>query len=172
MNCVLLATIWVVFPIHTFMLWMLRILAWSFLGPWMKAIDVLYVHKWYKTKEELLSEVDGGNDAVPSLPDFDAIIESEIFLNMGKSGRIVAENNLKLKAMREKMFGKYSERIPASDSSRFPSVPLPESTAEPYQGKSWGAPKFWYHVPGQRLTGNMILERSKDQYFDLSSSIV
>jgi hypothetical protein len=172
MNCVLLATIWVVFPVHTFMLWMLRILAWSFLGPWMKAVDVLYVHKWYKTKEELLSEVDGGNDAVTNLPDFDAIIESEIFLNMGKSGRIVAENNLKLKAMREKLFGKYSERIPASDSSRFPSVPLPESTAEPYQGKSWGAPKFWYHVPGQRLTGNMILERSKDHYFDLSSSVV
>jgi len=73
---------------------------------------------------------------------------------------------MQLKDMRTHVFGEFSQLIPAVDTSRFLSIPLPESSAQPYLGSD-GDPKkgfvdipekakVFYYAPGQRLEGDMI----------------
>ena len=157
----LLGTLFLLRPIHVVSWWTFRILAWTLLGPWMKLLDIYFIHRWYKTSHEIMEIVHSGKEPGPDLPDFEALLESEFFLNMSKSGRVIGENAIKLKDMREHVFGHFSEVVPAADSSRFPSVPLPESSARP-----WTEPdesiirKEEIHVPGQKLRGTMILKQS------------
>jgi C2 domain len=162
-NCIMLATAWLIFPTSTILRWLLRILVWAILGPWMKLVDVKYFLPWYATKEELLERIQNGTaDKEPNLPDFDSVLESENFLKLIHSGRVKAEELYKLRDMRTLLFGSYSEAVPFSDNSRYPSVPLPQSTAvrtewiDPPRDTARG-----YHVPGQLLTGNMIPARPK-----------
>ena len=73
---------------------------------------------------------------------------------------------MKLKDMREYKFGKLSQRIPASDTQRQPSIPLPQSTAQPYASAGCDDSGVfvdvsndkikWKYVAGQKLTGTMI----------------
>jgi hypothetical protein len=150
-------TLYLLPPVHLATWWVIRIIAWVLLGPWMKLLDVYAVHKWYKTADELVKIVHSGKEPEPDLPDFEELLESEVFLNMSKSGRVIGENAVKLKHMREHIFGQYSEVNPAVDSSRFPSVPLPSSSARPWVGDDHTfVAKEETHIPGQHLFGSMI----------------
>lgn len=104
--------------------------------------------------------VKAGVEPEPDVPDFEALLESDVFLNMSASGRIVGENAVKLKDMREHMFGQFSEVVPAVDSSRYPSVPLPASSARPWVSKEQANVKTEeIYVYGQKLRGTMILQQ-------------
>lgn len=154
-------TVFLLRQVHFVSWWVLRILMWTLLGPWMKLVDVCWVHRWYKTSDELTDLVRAGVEPEPDLPDFEAMLDSDIFLKMSQSGRIVGENAVKLKDMREHVFGHFSEVVPAVDSSRFPSVPLPASSARPWVPEQPDAPdeQEAIHVPGQQLRGSMILRQ-------------
>ena len=176
MLCLWIATLWLVFPANRIVCWALRIFCWALLGPWMKVADRRYFRPWYKTKEEILRELDLNKGAEPSieLPDFNAFLESDAFVKMGQYGRVLAEDALKLKDMRELLYGTYGEVIPAVDASRYPSIPMPESYAyltectEPTTNPSLssrstcGTESFvsaveQQHIPGQRLHGSMVM---------------
>ena len=122
----------------------------------MKVLDVMYVHKWYKTREELLEEIQQTGKVAIKLPDFDAMLNSEKLHKAGRNGRIVAEDAIKLRAMRETRFGKQGERVPSQDTSRVPSVPLSCSTAQPTKDVNDIIQREVTHVLGQKLHGNMI----------------
>jgi len=160
--CITVATAWVALPMNTILKWSLRILVWSILGPWMTLVDRMYFRSWYATKEENLDRIREGRMAMsdePTLPDVDAILESETFWKVTKAGRIKAEELHKLRDMRRLTFGSYSDSLPSSDNSRYPSIPLPESTAV---CSEWIVPPSnnsglrGYHVPGQFMTGDMV----------------
>jgi hypothetical protein len=159
--CVTLATAWLIFPVSVILRWLLRLLVWTILGPWMKIVDIKYFRPWYLTRDELLERI--RNRTVyeeRDLPDFDRVFESETFGKMIRAGRVKAEELHKLRDMRTLLFGSYSEAIPCTDNSRYPSVPLPQSTAVRSElPPPRGAAPRGYHVPGQLLTGNMILSR-------------
>ena len=70
--------------------------------------------------------------------------------------------------MRQYLYGKYSVVVPDYDSSRFPSVPLPNSTARTFHARS-KSNAYQYlsnikkeKIPGQRLRGRMIHTRHHD----------
>ena len=133
LKSLLIATVWLFIPFNAILLWVCRILAWTLLGPWMKLVDIYWVHSWYKTSNELAELVEQGvEEPDPDLPDYDSILHSGWIKDMADKGRLVAEHALKLKDMRDHRFGRYSEFIPSLDESRYPSIPLPQSTAEPF----------------------------------------
>jgi hypothetical protein len=177
--CLAIGTLCALSPVRTIALWAERIVAWALLGPWMTVVDVMWVHSWYDTTEELLvkialaeGSIDNNNNTSddtsgsfvlePNLPDFKSMLDHDYFQQLSRKGRMVTEADLKLKDMREHLFGSYGEYIPVTDNaSRCPSVPLPSSYAEPrtmttscYNKASNTAD---YYVPGQKLTGNMIM---------------
>jgi hypothetical protein len=159
---VLLGTICMLPPVHFIAWWVVRIVAWTVLGPWMKFVDVYWVHGWYKTSDELLQLVLAGVEPDPDLPDFNSLLESDVFLKMSLAGRVIGENALKLKDMRAHVFGAYCEVIPAVDASRVPSVPLPSSSACPYDPVAVpnSPPTGHTYVVGQKLSGTMIMKQS------------
>jgi hypothetical protein len=179
-NLLLLATAWTFFPYKHWAHWAIRIVVWLCLGPWVKLIDACILHKYYRTKEDIL------RDGIPSTTEemkvdianrpniLHNILKSSLVQTMGKSGRIVVEDNLKLRDFREETYGRFSERVPAVDTSRFPSIPLSSSFAQPFlvatTGEEPPAPaagddyyqdlppeaQTWSYVPGQKLDGKMI----------------
>lgn len=179
-DLLLIATTWTLFPykqaiISTF----LRSVVWIFLGPQNKIIDKIWVQPYYRTKEQLLADgipesVEEMKAEIASRPNIlDSILASAWVHEMGKSGRIVVEDNLKLQAAREAHYGPYSEAVPAVDVSRFASVPTSSSFAQPYTSLNNGGDerfkraegcyedvpsekKIWSKVPGQKLQGNII----------------
>ena len=159
-NCIMIATLWVIFPMNRIAHWTLRVLVWTLLGPWMKLVDIFWVHAWYETKDELIKRLKEEERYTPKLPDLDGALESQALVKMGHAGRVVAEDSYKLKDMREKLFGYFSETIPKADTSRFPSTPLATSFAEPSVSEHTNVDHA-YHVLGQKLNGNMIHSRQR-----------
>jgi hypothetical protein len=160
MELLALGTIFLIFPMHFAILWMARMFVWITLSPLMKFVDLLFVRAYYRTREEL--EVD---------PEFhgtelESVLTSSSLERMIQSGRLASEEAMKLKAMREHKFGKLSQRVPAFDTQRQPSIPLPTSTAQPYLGSGGDPAKGfvdidaaklkWTYVFGQHLTGTMV----------------
>jgi hypothetical protein len=178
-DLLMFATTWALFPYKQFVVKvMLRIVLLAVLGPQNRIIDYIWIRPYYRTKEDLI------RDGIPATANemkadifsrpniLDPILSSKWVSEMGKSGRIVLEDNLKLQAAREVLYGKYSESIPAVDSSRYASVPTSSSFAQPYSS-SGGLDslvkdvdgiyrdvmpdcKIWSHVPSQKLKGIII----------------
>lgn len=160
-NCILLASVWLILPLNTALLWTTRILVWACLGPWMKLVDIYWVHSWYETKDELLQRIENNDDSDPKIPDFDILLESNWLMKMAITGRITSEQSCKRKAMRNLIYGSYCEAVPKVDSSRYPSVPLPQSFAKPANLLESGGTSLSgesrYHVPGQMLVGGYMI---------------
>lgn len=178
-DMIMFATIWAMFPYKQLVVKMtLRILLFVILGPQNRVFDQLWIRPYYRTREDLI------RDGIPTTTEemkadilsrpniLDPILSSKWVYEMGKTGRIVVEDNVKLQAAREVRFGRYSESVPTVDSSRFASVPTPSSFAQPYASPSnLHGPvkgtvgsfvdidpesKIWSKVPGQKLQGGMI----------------
>lgn len=164
MNCIMAATLWLIFPCNTILVWITRILLWGLLGPWMKLIDIYWVHSWFETKEELLKRAEEGTDLEPRVPNLNPLLESDMLRKMGRKGRIMAENSYKKKDMRDHMYGCYCEIVPKADSSRYPSVPSPQSTASPVPEHAvQQLEEIWYHVPGQLLDDSVVPDPSNSK---------
>lgn len=76
---------------HMVMLWACRVFVWTLLGPWMKLVDVFYIHPYYRTKEELLAD--------PTVKDthLESVLTSNSLKEMGKSARLASEEALKVR---------------------------------------------------------------------------
>ena len=124
----------------------------------MKLIDIRYFRPWYETKEELIDRIrKGKDDQEPGLPNFESILDNETFRKITKAGRVKAEELYKLRDMRMLLYGPYSEDMPVADNSRYPAIPLPQSTAARTTGEdSPPSGRMDYHVPGQLLGGHMV----------------
>ena len=127
----------------------------------MKLVDIYFIHKFYKTNEELFDDIvqDRESQDYRFLPFFDSIIEHDSFHSMRKNGRIAAEETAKLKAMRENVHGAWSEQVPLGDNSPKFSFPLPQSSAKPFSSSDIAAPSkvSWKFMPGNRLEGKMLM---------------
>ena len=152
---------------------MLRILTWTCLGPWVKLLDIFWIHQYYRTKEDLLrdgipSKVEDMQKEIAERPNIlKPIFQTKWVQSLARSGRIVSEQSIKLRDFREHRYGKWSERVPEVDTSRFPSVPNAASYAQPYaspfddphEGDFKDLPpdaQNWCYIPGQKLEGDMI----------------
>jgi C2 domain len=163
--CIIFASAWCMLSLSTAVQWILRLLFFVVFGPWMKLVDIVYVHRWFATKDELLARIRNGEVLTKEcdLPDFDGLLENKTFSTMIHMGRVKAEELYKLRDMRMLLFGHYSELIPFVENSRFPNIPLPQSTAihtteldVTFSDNSRG-----YHVPGQLLSGSMFHARAE-----------
>ncbi len=178
-DLMMFATTWALFPYKQFVVKMLlRMVLLAVIGPQNRIIDHIWIRPYYRTKEDLI------RDGIPATTDemkadilsrpniLDPILSSKWVYELGKAGRIVVEDNLKLQAAREVLYGKYSENIPAVDSSRYASVPTSASFAQPYSSPGgldsivkdadgtyrdiMPDCKIWSHVPSQKLKGFII----------------
>jgi hypothetical protein len=129
----------------------------------MKLVDIIWVHSWFETREELLERAKEASDQTPRLPNLDSFLENEMIRKMAKKGRIVAENSYKKKDMRDRLYGSYCEIVPKADTSRYPSVPLPPSSAKPIQQNATHKQEPWYHIPGQLLDDSILPEPSRPE---------
>jgi hypothetical protein len=178
-DLLMFATAWVLFPYKQFVVKMfMRIVVVAILGPQNRIVDQLWIRPYYRTNEDLM------RDGIPATTDdmiadiwsrpniLDQIILSKWVYEMGKSGRIVVEENVKLQAARELHYGKFSESVPTADSSRYPSVPTSKSFAQAYISPGdIDSPlknvdgsyldimpdcKIWSTVPSQKLQGDIL----------------
>lgn len=138
----------------------------------MKLLDVFWIRKYYRTRDELFRDgvpatTEEMNQDIASRPNIlEPMLTASFVGQLAESGRVVVEDTLKLRDFRELLFGNYSEAIPSVDTTRFPSVPLSTSFAQPYGpvcGQKEGAYKdlpseslSWTYIPGQKLSGEMI----------------
>ena len=142
----------------------------------MKLFDVCVVKDYYRTRAELAA------DPRIEEPDIDALFADAKYALLAKKVRVAAEDAIKLKDMREHRFGRYSQRTPAFDDSRFPSIPLPSSSARPFDpsGSDNGIEYSYLgkdecsfrYLPGQKLRGTMVHVRAKDEDEELEPSVV
>ena len=153
---------------------MIRIVTWMFFGPWVKLLDICWIHKYYRTKEELFrdgipDDIEDMQQDIANRPNiFYPILESTWVEAMALSGRVVAEDTIKLRDFREERYGAWSEAVPFIDTCRFPSVPQASSSyAQPLapcqekaQPGDWidlpQDQQRWEYVAGQKLEGPMI----------------
>jgi hypothetical protein len=174
-KCLLGATIWSFFPYKVESLWLIRIVVWLFMGPWLKVLDMMWIRTYYRTVEDLLLDgvpetTEAMKDEIASRPNIlEPLLKSSFLESMAHSGRVVVEENVKLRDFRAEIFGKFTERIPQVDTARFPSVPMSTSYAQPYasdenqagEGDYVDLPiesRRWTYVSGQELRGTMIPE--------------
>lgn len=172
-KCLAAATIWSFFPYKSESLWLIRIMVWLLIGPWVKVIDIVWIRKYYRTHEDLVRDgvpetTKEMKDDIASRPNIlEPLLRSSFVESMANTGRVVVEDNVKLRDFRQELYGKYSERIPQVDTTRFASVPMSTSFAQPFassaksaeEGDYVGLPKEsqkWTYISGQKLEGTMI----------------
>jgi len=104
----MIATAWLLFPYKQILVKLvMRIVVVVILGPQNRIVDEIWIRPYYRTNEDLL------RDGIPATTEemkvdigsrpniLDQILVSKWVYDMGKSGRIVVEENLKLQAARE-----------------------------------------------------------------------
>lgn len=153
-GCFLLSIICLYVPWFFIAKWTARLTVWSLLGPWMKLVDIFYVSKIEKLTEEERAEKQEREREERRLSTQSIVAEA----------RIKRENQVKLKAMKKHLFGKFIVRVPVLKEDRYRDLPTPESHAEPYDPgmqpmselamQDAGYRKI--RVPGQHLLGDMI----------------
>eukprot|EP00986_Skeletonema_menzelii_P003510 scaffold1089_cov131-Skeletonema_menzelii.AAC.3 len=138
--------------------WTSRVVAWVFLGPWMRMVDAIL----HGSNAESRRKHEKAKSS-------QQIVES--FKQQHKLARIQRESALKMKAFRKILFGRYNTRVPDRGfvNARHEDIPLPESFAEhlsddfiPDTSNS-----STFYIPGQNLSGGELIPRighDKDQY--------
>lgn len=134
--------------------WTSRIIVWSLFGPWMKAVDIFYVSKIKPLTEEEEAKQEHEADK----------LRRERTKAAALQAKIAREDAQKLKDMKKYMFGKFITHVSVLKLDRFRDIPLPCSSATPYEQKSLPmselamkeAGKDRTRIPGQHLVGDMI----------------
>lgn len=143
--CLILGFLFLWIPWSIFLRWVIRILVWTFLGPWMKLLDIFYVQA---------QERDGEDESEL----LQRLFEEK--LNAFEASREVLmkakEEILKARAMRKVMFGRFVTRVPQFKEYRFPDVPRPESYAQLAATRDDDPVVIERRSYGQTLMGQMI----------------
>lgn len=134
--------------------WIARIIVWTFLGPWMKLVDIFYVSKLNTGDDDIKIQVDK------------LIQANNILLH---DARIQREDTSKLKAMKTYLFGKFITTVPVLHKDRYVEYPLLDSYAECYEQKKLSLGELALQeggmncerIDGQHLVGHMIPKRLK-----------
>lgn len=105
--------------------WTSRLIAWTLFGPWMKLADV------YIAKTEKLSKEDEAKVEEAARLGRKKLMEKTI-----QDARIRNELAFKLRAFKQYFFGKFLTKVPILKADRFIDVPLPSSSAIPYEKDS------------------------------------
>lgn len=137
--------------------WTSRVIAWVFLGPWMRIVDAI---------------LHGSNDESRRKHEkakmSQQIVQS--FRQQHKLAREQRESALKMKAFRKILFGKYNTHVPERGFfTRHEDIPLPESFAERLSDDfiSDTSNSSAFYIPGQNLSGGELIPRignDKGQY--------
>mmetsp|Transcript_2409 Transcript_2409/g.4473 ORF Transcript_2409/g.4473 Transcript_2409/m.4473 type:complete len:552 (+) Transcript_2409:343-1998(+) len=158
----LLGTAFAFLPVNKLIQWVCRVVALIILGPWMKLVDIFYVMPYFPAPDRETNKLEVKE------PNVDALFECSTFKILTKRVRVAEEDALKLKDMREYLFGRYMEAIPTFDESRYPNVPEPSSSAHTYREPDGShCTKFgyeylpksetkWVMIHDQKLEGGMV----------------
>lgn len=103
--------------------WTSRIVAWLLLGPHMKLVDIYYFQKLAE-----LSEDEQREQIRQTLTT--QLKTAQAYAAMA---RVERENAVKLKDVKEALYGKFVSKIPVISNTRFVDIPLHSSTATPYK---------------------------------------
>lgn len=134
--------------------WILRIVIWIFLGPWMKLVDIFFIKG--RTREEVRKK------AKERLR-----LRYQQLVQARRSRQVKREDALKLKSMKRYMFGNYSVSVPIYHDSRYYDWALYPSHATPHVKTA--PPKITASFHGQHLEGHMIPERAVKKHPDETS---
>lgn len=159
---ILIGTAFVLLPVNKLIQWVCRIVALVILGPWMKLVDIFYIMPYFPAPDRETDTLEVKE------PNVEAFFESSTFKMLTKRVRIAQEEALKLKDMREYLFGRYMEAVPTFDESRYPNIPEPSSSAHTYRERDGShCTKFgyeylpksetkWVKIHDQKLEGDML----------------
>lgn len=129
------------------MRWLIRVLVWVLLGPWMSIAD-----RYYFAQVENMTP-----DQQEQYIEEQALEIQKNFQEQRLESRTHKEAAVKLKSMMKYFFGKYVVNVPRFQQAQFLDKPLPASTAEPY--KDGEEIHTIGQVVGQTLDGDMIPTR-------------
>eukprot|EP00814_Leptocylindrus_danicus_P022491 CAMPEP_0116005288 /NCGR_PEP_ID=MMETSP0321-20121206/1084_1 /TAXON_ID=163516 /ORGANISM="Leptocylindrus danicus var. danicus, Strain B650" /LENGTH=657 /DNA_ID=CAMNT_0003473703 /DNA_START=224 /DNA_END=2197 /DNA_ORIENTATION=+ len=135
-----------------FVCWTLRLMVWIFLGPLMAIADKCYFSKKIDAIES--------HDHSTEKSSVDLTITDQLEKQM-EYARTDREDAIKLKAMRCYRFGRYVNMTPTFGVSRYPDIPLLESSAMPFEPKAVDGVNV-IRQKGSLLTGTMIHGREEE----------
>jgi hypothetical protein len=159
--------------------WAFKVFVWTVLGPWMKLVDIFYVHKRQNmTPEERKAMME-------------AVYQRRYNLVLGETylRKLLKERSMKLQDMQKYMFGEVSSlqsseevrlikrtlkfffdfvfqyliRVPIFKEQRYHSIPLSGGWAEPYDESNAPPVNIVQHVDGQYLSGDMVPKRENSR---------
>lgn len=129
-GCFSIGIFLIIFPYDLCILWICRLFAWVLFSPFMKLVDYFLIMKYYPQPDKETNKL-----TITDLS-FDHIFGSPRYKEIARKAKIAKEDGIKLNEMRKYRFGEYIEEVPLLDSSLYPCIPLPSSTARPYSGDS------------------------------------
>lgn len=144
--CVVTGIVLLIVPWDKIIKWTFRIFVWTFLGPWMRLVDIYYVQKQLDKKGNVKSVEERMHDRKEDLMASSQLVQSR------------REDAKKMKSMRKYLFGKYSIQVPVSKEARYFDVPLPASYAQPHVSLPGHHHKIVARALGQNLDGHMIYQ--------------
>lgn len=124
--------------------WAFRVAVWTFLGPWMKLVDIFVVRKLQADGDNFVKRMELSMEK-----------RSQVLLMKKRFIMTRKEDAIKLRAMKRYMFGKYIAKVPQFKDYRFPDIPLPESSSSPHDA-GYSSVKIVERKHGQQLDGHMI----------------
>lgn len=150
---IIIGLVFYVLPWGFILRWTGRIIAWLVFGPHMKLVDVFYYSKLKVATEE---------EEAQAMVDYYKQLK-EAAKDKAELARILTEEAVKQKSVKEILFGHFVERVPVIKCERFIDLPLHSSYSQKYVPPA-EKPSVT-HLGGQGLVGTMIPEiRSiKDQ---------
>lgn len=140
-----LAIVCAFIPWGFIILWTMRILVWTFLGPWMKIADLCWDSHFKPFFKNMAKQTEKGQQ--------EAIYQQKML------ARIAREDGVKLKVLKQAMFGRYISNVPVHKTSRYQDAPLIASEAHPIAASTINAEKATWvinRMSGQQLFGEMI----------------
>lgn len=154
LGCLVLSVSSLFVPWFFVIRWTSRLIVWTIFGPWMKLVDIYY---WTPMENMTEEEIKAQKEKTKSL-------KQKYLAEAIEKARIERERAVKLKAMKQFLFGKFIMKVPVLKEDRWTDLPLPESSAVPYSAKrlplaELAMKEAGYHrirVPGQHLEGDMI----------------
>mmetsp|Transcript_30577 Transcript_30577/g.40064 ORF Transcript_30577/g.40064 Transcript_30577/m.40064 type:complete len:324 (-) Transcript_30577:611-1582(-) len=121
-SSLVLGVVFVFLPWVFLLKWTLRIIVWTFLGPWMFFVDKCYLQR----KKPLTEEQEEKREEKLEKE------KSEGREEMADELRRQREEELKAKDMKAALYGKYETTVPAVQSDRYIDYPLHSSSATKY----------------------------------------
>ena len=154
LGCLVLSLLSLFVPWFFVIKWTSRLIVWTIFGPWMKFVDTYYWTPMENmTEQEILERKEKAK-----------LLKQKYLADAIEKARVDRERAVKLKAMKQFLFGKFIMKVPVLKEDRWVDLPLPASSAVPYFPKrlplaELAMKEAGYHrirVPGQHLDGDMI----------------